>query len=875
MSSCIFSVFIILITFAAIFFYGGADAWTEAFIAAVIFVVSGLEMLRSRNKSRLADSDLKFLLPLTLFAGYAVVQGLTTVFYQSGVKSPPVWMPGSFDAPAGIWVGVKIFAVVCFTYLLISHFASRIRGLVRGVMATGAFFAGLGVVRFLMQFRGGIGEFPLPALQSGIGFGTFINQNHFAFLMLMTLGLIFALAAKSDFGGEKRFALLAGSVFVWTALVLTGSRAGILSSFGVILILLVLPARNRHVINRQSNSADAARGVLKKVLAAAALSIGLIAGIVWIGQDRVVRRFEKLPSQIEMDAGAGFKRIDVWAASVKMIEKNPFYGVGFGGFKVAVSEYLDTAGDIVPHQAHNDYLELAASGGAIAVALAIWFLYEFFALVRRRFKETRSLFANAARLGAVAGIIGVGIHSFFDFGLQMFGNLLFFSALVAIAVGEGDDSANTGEKRLREKSIEKIAPKPKQDYKKLLFACFCCLTYFALAIFSISFGVSRLKLQQAKNDPNGSAAIDLRSAATSAFPGDADFYSVKADLSAEANEQAAALRTAIAARPRDYLLRLKAGQIEQGLGRDEEAAQMFRKAVELAPFYADPHLLLGNHLVKTGARQEGFEHLRAAYRSQPKYFESVAKFAWMQTREIPEETIRLLSPELRGETARLAEFLIEKNSAASAASLVCADSNALTATERERIIVEMFADGDFYSAFQISGDCGSAKRGTVEDGGFENAEIKTGLGFGWRAAPLPETVGMFADDGIAEEGKQSLSVTFDGGYESALPLLSQTICVEKRRRYRLRAAVRTSKLVTGGVPILQVIAKGKDFKSELNEIKLVSRTDDEWSNLSVDFATDEQTEAVELRVARKSCLQSPCPIFGRIWIDDVRLSLID
>ncbi len=877
MSSHIFSGFIILIIFASIFFYGAADVWTEAVIVAVIFVVSGLEIVRSRGDLGFADSRLKFLLlPPMLLAGYAIVQGLITAVYQRGGHVPPVWMPNSFNALAGIWVGIKIFAVVCFTHLLINHFANRIRLLVWSIMATGVFFAGLGVVRFLIQLRGEIGEFPLPALSSGIGFGTFVNQNHFAFLMLMTLGLIFAFAANSSSSGEKRFAWLAGGVFVWTALVLTGSRAGILSSFGVILTLFVLPVRNRFSNSRQSNSADAPGSFVKKTAVAVFVSFFLIVGIVWLGQDRVVRRFEKLPAQIETDSiGGSFKRIDVWSASIKMIGENPFYGVGFGGFKVAVSEYLDVVGDIVPYQAHNDYLELAASGGIIAVALTIWFLFEFFALVRHRFKKTSSLFPNVARVGALAGIVGVGIHSFFDFGLQMFGNLLFFSALVAIAVGVGDtDSKKIEETRNRKKSVAGIAHKSNRTHKKAAFICFYILTCFSLALFSIYFGISRLRLQQARNNSNDSVAFNLRTEVSS-FPADADFYAAKADVSADENEQAAALQKAIAIRPNDYLLFLKMGQIEQLLGRDETAVKSFRQAVKLAPFYADPRLLLGNHLVRNGATQEGFEQLRTAYRQQPKYFEGVAKFAWTQSGESPEETIRLLSPEFPGETARLAEFLIEKDAAASAASLICVDYRALTAPEREQIVGELFTAGNFYSAFQInSGECNSAKRGTVEDGSFEKSEIKTGLGFGWRAVPLPDTVRLFADEDMASEGKKSLSVIFDGGYNSALPLLSQTICVEQRRRYRLSVAVRTSKLVTGGVPTLQIVAKGKDFKSELKEVKLPGRTDDEWNNLSIDFTTDERTEAVEIRVARQSCPQLPCPIFGRIWLDDVRLSLI-
>lgn len=246
MSSYIFSSFIISIVFAAIFFYGSADTWGEGFVAAAIFTAGGLESFRNRNDSADAEnrrSGFRLLLALALLAVYSFVQCFATLAYRNNPPTPLGSMFYSFDALAGLWVGVKILALVCFAALLISHFGRRVERLVWGAVGTGAFFALLGVVRFLLQLNSDAGEFPLPALRRGVGFGTFINQNHFALLMLMTLGLIFALALKSDFAKEKRFGLLAVGIFVLTALILTGSRAGILSACISILFLFILPSR--------------------------------------------------------------------------------------------------------------------------------------------------------------------------------------------------------------------------------------------------------------------------------------------------------------------------------------------------------------------------------------------------------------------------------------------------------------------------------------------------------------------------------------------------------------------------------------------------------------------------------------------------------
>lgn len=880
MPSHIFSGFLILIVLVGIFFYGSADAWNEAFMAALIFVVSGLEILRARYDSEPADErrrNFRLLLPLALLAGYSFLQSFATLIYGNNSLSPGLLFY-SFDALAGLWVAVKTLALVCFALLLINHFGRHIGRLVWGAIGTGAFFAVLGIVRFLVQLRDASGEFLLPVLRRGVGFGTFINQNHFALLMLMTLGLIFALALKSDFGREKRFGLLALGVLVLTALILTGSRAGILSSGGVILFLLILPSPRGGENDVRRNFAGASRLVLTKVFAIIALSVALLLGVVWVGQDRVIRRFEKLPSQIETDASSdGYKRIEIWAASVKVIRENLFGGVGFGGFKVAVSEHIDISGETVPHQAHNDYLEFMASGGAVAVALAIWFLWRFLTLVRRRFKEPSTIFADAARAGALAGIVGVGIHSFFDFGLQLFGNLLFFTALVTIAVAKTDLSPNAAG-TASENSGKRQPTAAKRDYQKTIFVAVYFLACVVLTAFSIRFGVSRLYLHGARTNPADAAAFDR--AAESEFPGDADFYHTKADLLLRDNQyqqSAAAFERAVAARPHDYLLHLRAGHVEQLLEQDAAATASFRRAVGLAPFYADPHLFLGNHLVKIGAPEEGFEHLRAAYERRAAYFESVARFAWRRAGENPAETIRLLSPLSPENRARLAEFLIDNNAAASVPVLTCGEAATLTGDARERITGKLFVGGYFHLARQVSGgSCEAAgELSNVEDGGFETADIRTGQGFGWRSVSLPNAVRLFIDEGAAAEGNRSLSIAFDGSYNSALPILSQIVSVEKRRRYRLRLAVRSADIVTGGAPSLQIILKGKDYKTEAEAVRLPIRPEMKWNELTVDFQSGERAEAIEIRLARESCAQSPCPVFGRLWIDDVRLTALD
>ena len=45
----------------------------------------------------------------------------------------------------------------------------------------------------------------------------------------------------------------------------------------------------------------------------------------------------------------------------------------------------------------------------------------------------------------------------------------------------------------------------------------------------------------------------------------------------------------------------------------------------------------------------------------------------------------------------------------------------------------------------------------------------------------------------------------------------------------------------------------------------------DWQQVSFEFTTGPQTEAVLVRLARAGCPDGVCPIFGKIWYDDFNL----
>jgi O-antigen ligase len=165
---------------------------------------------------------------------------------------------------------------------------------------------------------------------------------------------------------------------------------------------------------------------------------GISFGALWLGGDPLATRIEESRNEIsgEMDvARQGVSRTQIWRLTLNMFAANPIAGVGMGAYWTAVPLFHDASGRRTPQEAHNDYLEVLASGGLIGSALVLW----FGVVVFRRTKEnlvSSNRFRRAMCFGAAIGIAGVAIHSLFDFGLHLIINALVFTTLLAIATSK-------------------------------------------------------------------------------------------------------------------------------------------------------------------------------------------------------------------------------------------------------------------------------------------------------------------------------------------------------------------------------------------------------------------------------------------------------
>lgn len=430
LSAFIFAALVAVVPLSAVPYGSVEPLWTALFEASV-FLLAALWAVEGALSGRWVARAHVLVLPGVALAAYALFQSLDT---GSGAVS--------YDPYETRLVALLLFAYTSYLALLLRYTDSerRLRALLYAVVAAGLASALFGIVRQTAQ-RGGEG-FLLEYLRPGAGYAQFINKNHFAYLAEMALGVLLGLVAGRGVGRAKALVPLALALPLWAALVLSNSRGGILAMLCQIIFLGASFGVTRARGTSSTKSFEPSPSTLDRVAGSKAARAGLIlallltitVGMAWLGGDTVADRVASVGEEVTSEATDVTRsgRKDIWAATWASFAAHPLAGVGFGGYWVAVSEQHEGSGGLVPQQAHNDYLEVLASGGVVGAALVLGFLL---LLVRQSAARLRvgSPFARAACLGALTGLCGVAVHSLVEFGLHVPSNAFAALALAAAA----------------------------------------------------------------------------------------------------------------------------------------------------------------------------------------------------------------------------------------------------------------------------------------------------------------------------------------------------------------------------------------------------------------------------------------------------------
>jgi O-antigen ligase len=440
-TAAVFYSLLIVIALTAIP-YGAAEPWWHALVDCLILALATLaliEKLLAGVHEETKPYAFQLLLPLLALIALALFQTLAW-FSSPAVNGIVLSRTLSSDVFQTRLFVIHLVALILAGWLLVRYGTTprRLRYLVEMIIVIGVMSAGFGLWRQTSQ--SGIG-FVLPYLRTGFGYGQFINANHFAFLIEMALGLTLGIAVCRGARGGRLVLYLLAAVPMWVAVVLANSRGGLISILCQVVFLAVLLVSNRAAGEGGKRFARIQRVALQSVLVAAML-IGAAIAVVMVGGDPLVGRIDSISVELDRKTADSFTlRQNIWQATWELIKDHPVAGVGFGGYWIAITKYHRASGETTPQQAHNDYLELLASGGVIGLAIGVWFVVAFARVANRKVRNP-DRFGRAVTMGALAGILTVAVHSLVDFGLHIPINALVCTALVALVVvdvGQGKE----------------------------------------------------------------------------------------------------------------------------------------------------------------------------------------------------------------------------------------------------------------------------------------------------------------------------------------------------------------------------------------------------------------------------------------------------
>ena len=431
--------------------YGTVQPWWIALFECVVFFLGMLGLIEGLMSERWSLKNLSLATPLVALVLFILFQSLALFSVADNSGFPGVKVAVSADPYNTRLVAVRLFALMVTGGLLLVYTSTktRLRALISVVIGVALASALFGVLRKDLQQGPG---FFLPALiNDNRGFAQFINRNHFGFLMEMALGLTLGLLFTKTANRRRIFILLPAAAFLWIVLIISNSRGGIVASLGQVLFLGVLLDPLRHLgtqleVRGANRLRNLAGGFALRVVLILCMVVLFAYGAAWVGGESVVTNFQLAENSFSQQGQdeqqrANTSRKDIWSSTWKLIKSRPLAGVGFGGYWIAITKYHNASGDVTPQEAHNDYLELLASGGLIGLALASWFAVAF---VRRARNTLHSPdpYLRAAALGALVGIFGVMIHSFVDFGLHITSNALILCVLIVIGVQRPNETIN-------------------------------------------------------------------------------------------------------------------------------------------------------------------------------------------------------------------------------------------------------------------------------------------------------------------------------------------------------------------------------------------------------------------------------------------------
>ncbi|HEV7643216.1 MAG TPA: O-antigen ligase family protein [Pyrinomonadaceae bacterium] len=436
-------VLLCLILVFSVIAYGAVDAGATGLLAFFLIMVLLLWLAGS-----LRSGELSFSTDPTQYAITGMILiGLVQLLPLGGsggsdlgaALSVPASRTLSLDQNATRMAVIRLVEYAVYFAAALSFFSDKkqFRRVVKAVIIFGALIAVFAILQKLLNPDNIYGARQTVQASS---FGPYVNSHHFAGLMEMTLGLSLGLLYGKSVKKELRVIFLLAAVLMGIALVMTGSRGGMISLLGVLGAVTIFAFLKKGERGENREAGEASNKRRKLLLTGGGLAFFLlIAGIAVLMNDSALRGLGIENNTADLSNG----RTHFWYVALQIFKDNFLLGAGLDAFGVAFTKYDTWNGVFRIEQAHNDYLQVLADAGIFGLACVLGFIYFLFRQGLRVFFSTSDRFRNSVAAGALAGCFGIMIHSFFDFPLRTPANMFVFLTLAALAISEVRSKTDT------------------------------------------------------------------------------------------------------------------------------------------------------------------------------------------------------------------------------------------------------------------------------------------------------------------------------------------------------------------------------------------------------------------------------------------------
>jgi O-antigen ligase len=431
------------------FAFGGAYPWAYWPLATMMFVAGGLGIATRAGTVTLTDRRLvaAFALPVAAIAIQLIPLPLAWLRLVSpnvvGILEKVDFAYGAgltrFHSLSIDWSATLVSLVLFAALIVLMIGLARTmafrppRTLVEVLTAVGVSLALIGIVQKPL-YAGRLLGFWTPEA-TGSPFGPFVNKNHFAGWMLMALPLSLGLLCAgleramrdvrsgwrhkvlwlSSPEANRLILLASGALIMSLSLVLTMSRSGISALTLSIVLMGIVVFRGLH-------------GRSRRAVGAVYLVVLLGAAIAWVGVDVLATRFANTNWNEFND------RRGAWLDALGVAAAFPLTGTGLNTYATVARFYQRHDLSSFYGEAHNDYLQVLAEGGALVAIPSVICVIALGWEILRRMRHDGPGSSWWLRRAAVTAIVAIGLQESVEFSLQMPGNAALFAVVCALAL---------------------------------------------------------------------------------------------------------------------------------------------------------------------------------------------------------------------------------------------------------------------------------------------------------------------------------------------------------------------------------------------------------------------------------------------------------